>query len=48
MFMYLALQNVHEPLQVDEKYKEPYDFIKDEDRRTYAGKTDRGYVYKNK
>ena len=35
--MYLALQSVHRPLQVPDKYKNIYPFIKDDVRRTYAG-----------
>ncbi|XP_069119491.1 arylsulfatase B-like isoform X2 [Argopecten irradians] len=37
MFMYLALQAVHEPLEVPERYKEQYTNIKNGARRTYAG-----------
>ncbi|XP_047424940.1 arylsulfatase B [Mugil cephalus] len=37
LFLYVALQAVHSPMQVPDRYTEPYGFIKDHDRRTYAG-----------
>lgn len=33
----MALQAVHAPLQVPQRYVTPYSFINDTDRRKYAG-----------
>ena len=38
MFLYLAYQNVHQPQQVPPQYEQPYQFIKNKQRRTLAGK----------
>ncbi|KAK3599226.1 hypothetical protein CHS0354_012834 [Potamilus streckersoni] len=37
LFLYLAYQAVHEPMQVPDSYMDKYQHIKDRDRRIYAG-----------
>ncbi|KAM4810417.1 arylsulfatase B [Rhinophrynus dorsalis] len=37
MFLYLAYQSVHAPLQVPQQYVESYSFIQNKNRRQYAG-----------
>ena len=40
LFLYMAFQNVHSPVQAPQKYVDKYKFIKDNVRRTYAGMVD--------
>ena len=40
LFMYMAFQNVHAPIQAPEKYIEKYEFIKDKTRRVHAAMAD--------
>ncbi|XP_066985391.1 arylsulfatase B-like [Macrobrachium rosenbergii] len=37
MFMYLAFQSVHSPLQVPKNYSDIYSYVKDTNRRLYLG-----------
>ena len=40
LFMYMAFQNVHSPVQAPQQYVDKYSFIKDDLRRRYAGMVD--------
>ena len=40
LFMYMAFQNVHSPVQAPQQYVDKYAFIKDDLRRHYAGMVD--------
>jgi len=40
LFLYMAFQNVHSPVQAPEQYVDKYKFIKDNLRRRYAGMVD--------
>ena len=40
LFLYMAFQNVHNPIQAPKEYVKKYDFIKQRTRRKYAGMVD--------
>ena len=40
LFMYMAFQNVHAPIQAPEKYIKKYDFITNKMRRVHAAMAD--------
>ena len=40
LFMYMAFQNVHAPIQAPEKYIDKYDFITNKMRRVHAAMAD--------
>jgi len=40
LFLYMAFENVHDPIQAPEEYLNKYNFIKDRDRRGYAAMMD--------
>ena len=40
LFLYMAFQNVHNPIQAPEEYVEKYDFIDQRMRRVHAGMVD--------
>ena len=37
LFLYLAFQSVHSPLQVPKQYSDLYPNVEDEDRKIYSG-----------
>lgn len=39
MFLYIPFQSVHSPLQVPTKYQAPYQYMKNHNRKVYAGMT---------
>lgn len=40
LFLYMAFQNVHSPVQAPQQYVDKYQFIKNDLRRRYAGMVD--------